>query len=174
MIAKAFRTGLVVGKFSPLHHGHEELVRVALANSARLVVVSWSKPEYAGCEASRRRLWLQWRFGGVPGVECHVLAPEDFPDMPDNDAAGDLHRAFAVRWLVARGYADELDAVFTSEEYGDGFAAFLTGALGHPVRHVSVDPGRVRVPVSATAVRAGTSMTLDPQVLADYLGGRSR
>lgn len=162
------RTGLVVGKFSPLHLGHESLVRVARAGCARLLVVSWSKPELPGCDAARRRRWLRWRFEREAGVACHVLDPADHPDMPDNDASGEAQRAFVARWLVEHGYAAELDVVFTSESYGEGFAAHLAQAFGREVRHVAVDPARARVPVSATAVRAGASEAVDPRVLADY------
>jgi HTH-type transcriptional repressor of NAD biosynthesis genes len=160
------RLGLVVGKFSPLHAGHEELVRAARAGCDALLVVSWSLPEFPGCEAARRRRWLEWRFGALEGVRFEVLDPRDHPDMPDNDAPGEEQRAFIGRWLVARGA--RVDVVFTSEEYGDGFAASLARTLGRPVRHVSVDPARSRVPVSATAVRAGASFAIDPRVLEDY------
>jgi hypothetical protein len=160
------RTGLVVGKFSPLHRGHEELVRVARAGCDALVVVSWSNPELPGCAAARRRRWLAWRFGAVDGVTCHVLDPAAYPDMPKNDAVDVDQRSFCARWLQTNGVA--VDVVFTSEEYGSGFAAFLSEALARPVRHVAVDPARARVPVSATAVRAGESDAVDPGVLADY------
>jgi NadR type nicotinamide-nucleotide adenylyltransferase len=78
--------------------------------------------------------------------------------------------------------------VFTSEDYGDGFAASLTawfrdhGRPGEPVRHVCVDRAREAVPISATRLRAdpwGQRGFLAPQVYADLiarvavLGGES-
>ncbi len=161
-----FPLGLVVGKFSPLHRGHELLVRAARARCDRLLVTSWSLPELPGCAAARREKWLAWRFGHDEGVERVVLDPREHVDMPGNDAPGEEQREFVARWLMARGRA--VDAVFTSEDYGEGFAAHLGRALGRRVAHVCVDVARSAVPVSATKVRAGESDAVDPRVLADY------
>jgi len=52
-----------------------------------------------------------------------------------------------------------VDAVFTSEDYGDGFAEVLTdyfrdhAGQSHPVKHVCVDKARVSVPISGTQIR---------------------
>ena len=44
-----FRRGLVVGKFCPLHLGHELLIRRAQTECEELVVLSYTKPGFAGC-----------------------------------------------------------------------------------------------------------------------------
>lgn len=49
-----FNTGLVVGKFSPLHRGHQALIDHALTRCERVLLLSWSQPEMPGCEAERR------------------------------------------------------------------------------------------------------------------------
>jgi HTH-type transcriptional repressor of NAD biosynthesis genes len=51
-------TGLVVGKFAPLHKGHEALIAFAQAQCDRLVILSYSKPELPGCPPDRRAVWL--------------------------------------------------------------------------------------------------------------------
>ncbi len=59
-----------------------------------------------------------------------------------------------------------MDAVFSSEAYGDGLAAAL-GAM-----HVCVDPDRTRHPVSGTAIRADVHAhreALDPRVYAHFV-----
>ena len=45
-----YRTGLVVGKFSPLHRGHELVIGAAFAHCAEVVVLSYSRPEFPGSE----------------------------------------------------------------------------------------------------------------------------
>ena len=55
---KRFGTGLVVGKFCPLHHGHQRLLDQAQLQCSELVVISYTKPEFAGCEPDRRDRWL--------------------------------------------------------------------------------------------------------------------
>jgi len=57
-MVRHFRRGLVVGKFSPLHRGHEGLIRCAQDSCDELIIISYSNPEFAGCEASRREQWL--------------------------------------------------------------------------------------------------------------------
>lgn len=160
-MSKAFRRGLVVGKFCPLHLGHELLIRRAQAQCDELVVLSYSKPGFEGCESERRAAWLRMRF---PEVASQVLddarvaaacaergvAPRE---LPADSAGDDAHRHFVAWWLLdVRG--TPVDAVFTSEDYGDGFAGVLAARFGAPVRHVCVDKARAAVPVSGTQVRA--------------------
>ena len=181
-----FNTGLVVGKFSPLHRGHQALIDHAVSRCNRVLLLSWSQPELPGCEAARREAWLEALY---PQVERLILdearlahlcaqrgiAPRPLPDNLDDDAA---QRAF-VAWVCTALWQCRVDAVFTSEHYGDGFAAALqhhfSGSAGKvwPVVHVCLDLERRHVPVSGTAVRAdphGLRQYLDPRVYADFVG----
>lgn len=183
-----FRTGLVVGKFSPLHLGHEQLIRAAQGQCERLLLLCWSLPELPGCEAGRRERWLRLRF---PELQAEVVTParirawreqgKRLPDLPHNDAPEFEPRQFVADFCQAV-FGTTVDAVFTSEGYGEGFAAHLAGVFGHPVQHVCVDPQRLAVPVSGTRLRAdphGLRDFLAPEVHADFverivlLGGES-
>src|SRR5436190_7066726 len=53
-MSKRFRRGLVVGKFAPLHRGHELVIRRASDACEEVVIISYCKPEFAGCDAERR------------------------------------------------------------------------------------------------------------------------
>ena len=173
-----FRSGLVVGKFAPLHLGHEHLVAAAHSACDRLLVLSYAQPELPGCDPARRAGWLAARF---PFARTVVLtAGEVERPMPSNEA-GDQHNDF-VAWLLAGPLATRVDAVFTSEDYGDGLATALAARQGSPVVHVSVDRARAAVPVSGTAVRADVHAHrsyLAPEVYASFvarvalLGGES-
>ena len=55
---KPFECGLVLGKFSPLHRGHELVIRRAFEMCREVVIISYSKPELPGCEAATREKWL--------------------------------------------------------------------------------------------------------------------
>lgn len=190
---KRFGTGLVVGKFCPLHRGHQYLLDRAQSECERLVVISYTKPEFPGCEPARRERWLADLY---PDAERLVLDDARLAGqcaalglattrLPHNDAPDDEHRGF-VAWLLREVLRAEVDAVFTSESYGEGFAQALRRAQaahgGAGVVHVSVDAGRVAVPVSGTAVRADVHALrdrLDPVVYRDFvrrvaiLGGES-
>lgn len=169
--------GLFVGKFSPLHLGHEWCIEQALARCQRLIVLSWSRPELPGCEAPKRRRWLAARF---PNVEAYVLDVDhadgleragcDIPSVPANADPDDAQRAFVAEWCRSKGFA--VDAVFTSEDYGDGFAEHLGRALKRPVRHVALDRSRSAMPVSASAIRRdvhGQRGWLSGTVYADFV-----
>jgi len=145
-----FKSGFVVGKFSPLHLGHEHLVTAARAACDQVLVLSYANPEFPGCEKERRARWLAARF---PFIRTVVVADGDLEHpVPHNDATGDAHGRF-IAWLLAGPLATRVDAVFTSESYGDSLAASLAAHQGTPVVHVPVDPARMAVPISGTAIR---------------------
>jgi HTH-type transcriptional repressor of NAD biosynthesis genes len=186
------RCGLVVGKFAPLHRGHESVIEQASAQCDRLLLLSWSEPDF-GLPAALREGWLRSRFPTVPAVVvdaprlqalCASQGMAAARPLPANDEPEDAQRDF-VLWLCAHVLRYPVDAVFTSEAYGEGFAAHLASGFGHAVRHVAVDPARGRIPVSGTSVRAAWAAGQDlrawvaPEVNADLvcrvglLGGES-
>ncbi len=193
-MTKRFRSGLVVGKFSPLHRGHEYLLNTALEQCERVFCLSYASPELPGCPAATRRVWLEELFPAVTRlvVDEAELArlterhPE-LPPLPHDDASELSHRVFCAE-LCLRVFGVAVDAVFTSELYGDGFAAELTTqfrAAGHAsahVAHVLVDLKRETIPISASAIRANRELALDflsPAVRGSFvprvclLGGES-
>jgi HTH-type transcriptional regulator, transcriptional repressor of NAD biosynthesis genes len=178
-----FRAGLVVGKFCPLHRGHELLIRRALAESERVFVLSWAKPEFPGCGPERRARWLERLF---PETERLVLAeadlaaldpPPELSVLPDDDVDIAVHRRFTA-WVAERVFCVRPDAVFTSESYGEPWAADLTrhfrrGAPDHlGVTAVTVDPERASVPISGTVLRQDVHRHrafLSPEVYRDFV-----
>lgn len=146
---------VVIGKFLPPHHGHRHLIRTALAGADHVDVIVCERADQE-IDGATRAAWL---------TEIHpearvLVTPDDLPD----DRGDETSRAWAARTVELLGTAP--DVVFTSEAYGDAYAAHL-GA-----RHVCVDPGRVTVPVSATQVRADPAAWwayLEPCVRAHYV-----
>ncbi len=125
--------GLVIGKFYPPHRGHKFLIETARAQVDHLTVLVCDKAGQT-IPGALRGAWLRETH---PDVEVRVI-----PDtLPDDDSA-----AWAANTRAVLGYAP--DVVFTSEDYGDAYARYLG------CRHVMVDKARVRVPISATAIRA--------------------
>ena len=89
--------------------------------------------------------------------------------MPDDSDPDDLHRRFTA-WLAHGVLGLTCDAVFTSEDYGDDFAAVLAQEFKHEVTHVCVDKARQAVPVSATVIRHNALLReayLPPAVAGD-------
>lgn len=190
-----FGRGLVVGKFSPLHLGHELLIERALALCDEVVLISYSEPELARCDRAERERWLAEKYPQATRLvvddallreRCSALGI-DAPTLPRNDAPAEEHRAL-VAWLCMTLLDRTVDAVFTSESYGDAFAADLTRRFraarrrSTGIRHVCVDPARAAVPISATEIRADPHARrayLSPLVYASFvervclLGGES-
>ena len=184
------RRGLVVGKFSPLHLGHEFLISQARQACDELIVLSYTKPEYEGCDRDRRETWLRTRFPDVVTVVlddsrlnslCKERSVAQAWTIPADVASDDEHRQF-VAWLCREVLHQTVDVVFTSEDYGDGFAAVLAACLRRPVEHVCVDRERRAIPVSGTRIRANPHACraqLSPEVYASFvrriciLGGES-
>jgi len=124
--------GLVIGKFCPPHRGHKLLIDAAIAQSAQAVVIVCAKPSDL-VPGDLRGNWLQ---------EIHPAARIMVIDDRYDENDSRVWAANTLRWL---GRAP--DAVFTSEDYGDRYAALMGS------KHVQVDKPRQRVPISATLVR---------------------
>jgi NadR type nicotinamide-nucleotide adenylyltransferase len=193
-MSKRFRRGLVVGKFAPLHRGHELIIRRAFDACEQVVIISYCKPEFAGCDAVRRQLWLSKLFPAAS-----ILVPTDaslaelpvhghnFREVPANDADETTHRRFCG-FLSANVLGVTVDAVFTSENYGNAFAEELTRYFREQysdapeVQHVLVDHSRKLIPISGTLLREdlhGNRQWLSPEVYESFvkrvclLGGES-
>jgi NadR type nicotinamide-nucleotide adenylyltransferase len=143
--------GLVVGKFHPPHAGHHALIEAAAKACDRVTVVvapNSSEP----LPLDLRVAWLREAHVADPHVRV-VGVHDDHPIDYDDPAVWDLHCA-----IFRAAAAEPVDAVFTSEAYGDELARRFDAV------HVCVDPERGAVPVSGTAVRA------DPVAHWDLLG----
>lgn len=128
-----YKRGLVIGKFYPPHRGHKYLIDTAKAKCEQLtVILCWKQSE--SIPATLRAQWLRRIH---PDVDIKVIEDNK---LADGDSAG-----WAKFTIDILGYTP--DAVFTSEAYGDPYAAFM-GSV-----HVLVDKERVTIPVSATKVR---------------------
>lgn len=124
-------TGVIIGKFYPPHRGHKFLVDTALSNVEDLTVIVCDHPSQT-IRGEQRAEWLREIH---PGLTV-VVTPDDEPDEPE---------PWAKRTIEILGHRP--DFVFTSEQYGDGYAA----AMG--CCHHLVDIDRVSVPISATKIR---------------------
>jgi HTH-type transcriptional repressor of NAD biosynthesis genes len=155
-----YKLGLVVGKFAPLHLGHQWLIEEAARRCDRLLILSYSNPEFDRCSVTTRRRWLSVC---VPGNEAIVFDDSwlrqrcldrgiGFRPIPPNNAIDEVHQNF-LGWLLEEVFLRSPDAFFCSEAYGPACAATLTRVLRSQVHAVVLDADRQRVPVSATQIR---------------------
>jgi len=150
MTPRPFQHGLVIGKFYPPHLGHEYLIRsAALHSSAVTVAVLGSSVE--SLSIAQRVQWLQSAFADMPRVR--IVGALD--DVPVNYVDDSIWQAHVGIMQEAVAHADrtfaplpKVDAVFSSESYGDRLASYFN------CQHVCLDQSRSLYPTSGTAVRA--------------------
>lgn len=137
------RTGLVFGKFMPLHKGHLALVDFALANCDHLnVVLCYCANE--PISSAIRKQWLDDIFGSDRRVTI-VSFEYDETVLPNTSTSS---KEVSEKWaFVFRSLVPDTTVVFTSEPYGDYVAEFLN------IEHYSFDPERTKVGVSGTLLR---------------------
>ncbi|MBM2850375.1 MAG: cytidyltransferase-related domain protein [Anaerolineales bacterium] len=131
-------TGLIIGKFMPLHRGHMVLIDYARSRVDRLTVLV--------CSLAREPIPGEVRYRWVrdlyPEANVQHLTDEN-PSYPEE------HPDFWNIWTrsIRRFCPAGPDVVFTSELYGDKLAECL-GA-----RHEMVDLERKMFPVSGSVAR---------------------
>lgn len=186
---KRYRLGLVVGKFSPLHQGHEHVIDSAHRCCDQVLVLGYSQPEFRGCERLRRTAWINDRFPDVINIQLddaeiqrrcrdRGIAHQPLPHNSEPDLIQQLYLA----WLLIGPIGLRPDAMFGSEHYIQPCAALLSEQLGSAVSPVCVDLNRERHPISATRIRQdihASRQWLAPVVYKDFvprivlLGGES-
>jgi HTH-type transcriptional repressor of NAD biosynthesis genes len=139
-----FKNSLVIGKFFPPHSGHFFLIDTAISQSETVhVIMTYNSSQTISHEI--RFEGLKSIYGDNPKVKLYCLSDEGMPAYDNECETLDEFYSYWVPFIYE--HIKELDAVFTSEDYGDDFAKYLG------VKHVLVDRERVEVPVSGTLIR---------------------
>jgi HTH-type transcriptional repressor of NAD biosynthesis genes len=150
-MTEQFKHGLVIGKFYPPHAGHEYLIRTASDYCGIVTVVAMAS-SVESIPLALRVEWLKEIFKDRLNVTI-VGVMDDEPIDYHSDAVWSAHVAHMQRGLDeanalrARSQATTVDAVFTSEQYGNELAVRFNAA------HVCLDQSRALYPVSGTAIR---------------------
>ena len=146
-----YKVGLVVGKFSPLHRGHEMVINAAIVQCKEVIIISYTSLANVP-SAVHRRLWLDKLY-----PKALVIVPESgFPD--DNDSE-DAHRVYCYNLCAMIGIMP--DAIFASENYIFGFAKRMALLANKEVAPIMVDLDRIQNPISGTALRNVPAMQSD-------------
>lgn len=132
--------GLVIGKFMPIHRGHVALIRFAASQCDELIV-SMSFTPNDPIPPAQRFDWIKAIFADDANIK-----PAMVEDNFDDDTLPLTERTRIWAAFIRRTYP-HIDVIFSSETYGEPFAANL-GA-----KHVVYDLGRRITPVSATRIR---------------------
>ena len=152
------KRGLTLGKFAPLHRGHQLLIETALAEMDEVVVIIYDCPETTAVPLSVRANWIRKLYPRVQVVEAWD-GPAEVGDTPRIKRG---HEDYVLQRLKLRGVTH----FYSSEFYGEHMSLAL-GAVNR-----LVDCARERMPVSGTQVRQDPfafRQYLDPLVYRDLI-----
>jgi HTH-type transcriptional repressor of NAD biosynthesis genes len=140
--------GLVVGKFCPLHKGHEMVINKAFAMCDSVVIISYTSLTGVP-SAAHRRAWLTDLY-----PEALVIVPES--GFPDDNASEDTHRNYCFELCDSLRVVP--DAIFGSEKYIPGFAKHMSKLANKNVDAIMVDEDRIANPISGTQLRNASDL----------------
>lgn len=136
------KKGLVLGKFMPLHNGHLALIDFA-ANQCDELFILLCHTKNESIPTIEREAWLQVALANYTNV--HIVSYlYDERELPNTSVSS---KAVSLQWSNAiKNILPDIDAVFSSEIYGDYLAAFLN------IKHIVFDIERKVIPISASAI----------------------
>ena len=136
---KKIKSGLVFGKFMPLHEGHVYLMNFAQASCERLTILVCTLPAEP-IPGELRYQWVKEMFPNANVVHHNVVIPQYPNEHPD----------FWNIWknsIETFCPGEKFDALFGSEDYGWKMAQTMG------ITYIPVNTTRNLVPVSATKIR---------------------
>ncbi len=141
--------GLALGKYAPLHRGHQFVIETALAEMDEVIVVMYDCPETTAVPLTVRANWLKTLYPAAQVIEAWD-GPTEVGDTP---AIKRAHEAY----LLHRLKLQNITHFYSSEFYGEHVSAAF-GAVNR-----LVDPERRAISVSGTLIRD------DPFAYRQYL-----
>jgi len=133
-------TGLIIGKFMPLHQGHIDLINFAQSQCDKTIIHLAVKPDEP-IPGNIRLKWLEETFSMNKNIIIHKH--DNFlPDAPYSSK--EVSQAWAQYLLKLY---PETDYIFSSEKYGDYLAEYMNK------KSSCYDPQRKKTAVSGTDIR---------------------
>ncbi|MBP1960911.1 AAA family ATPase [Paenibacillus aceris] len=133
------KLGLTLGKFAPLHKGHQFMIETALQEVDELIVVIY-ETTVTSIPLHIRANWIRKLYSTVRVIEAW-----DGPDGYSNDRE---HEIREEQYILGLLNGEQVTHFYSSEFYGEHMSIALSAADRR------VDEARERVPISATVVRS--------------------
>lgn len=150
--------GLTLGKYAPLHRGHQLVIERAITENDHAIVVIYDAAEVTNVPLETRAGWIKQLY---PSVEV-ILAKDGPTVVGDAPEITSLHDAYLRQLLAGR----DITHFYSSEFYGHHVSQALEAI------DCRVDDERKLVPISGTAIRKDPYQSrkyLDPLVYRDLV-----
>lgn len=134
------KIGLTLGKFAPLHLGHQWVIETALAEMDEVIVLVYAT-EVTHIALNVRAAWIRERYPNVCVIEC-------WDNPSDTVSCERQHEIREEDYIVKQLAGRRVTHFYSSECYG----AHVSQRLQAVDRRV--DEARLQVPISATQIRA--------------------
>lgn len=134
--------GLVIGKFMPLHKGHEALIDFAAKNCDHLTVLLCSSKNEP-IPGSKREEWLSQHYP-QNNIEIYHLQYNEAELPNTSESSKDVSKVWSEK---IKEILPNINRLFSSEPYGEFVAKFLG------IEHQTFELNRASFPISATDIR---------------------
>ena len=138
-VSMMLKNGFTVGKFLPLHKGHQLLIETALREVEHLTVLVYDTPPDAQPPVEVRAQWIRKLYPQVEVIEARNVPT----DRGYTEAIQQKHEAFIMSYVGDQ----KMDAFYSSEPYGER----MSKTLGCINRVVDIERNLVRI--SGTEIR---------------------
>lgn len=150
--------GLTLGKFAPLHLGHQHMIETAIDEMDHVIVVIYDSPEVTDIPLNKRADWIRKLYPKVEVIEGWN-SPNDMGDTPEIKK---IQEDYIRSVLNGR----RITHFYSSEFYGDHMSQSLNAV------NREVDRGRERFSISGTTIRTSPFLNrkyLNPVVYKDFV-----
>lgn len=143
------KRGLTLGKFAPLHRGHQLAIETGLSETDEMIVIIYDAPQTTAIPLCVRSGWIRSLYPAVRLIEAW-----DGPtEVGYTSELMRAHERYVIDILGVR----KVTHFYCSEPYGEHMSIAL-GAIDR-----RVDEVRARIPISATEIRR------DPFAYREYV-----
>ena len=152
------KTGLTIGKFAPLHKGHQYLIEKALEEVDHLIVIVYDAPKLTQIPVDVRANWIRTIYPQTTVIEgWHVPQVEGWSEENQQK-----HEQFVLGLIMGA----KIDVFFSSEHYGERMSKTLN------CENRVIDMDRNNISISATEIRINAYQYrhfLNPLVYDDFV-----
>lgn len=134
------KIGLTIGKFAPLHKGHQFLIETALREMDEFFAIIYDCPEVINIPLKTRAEWIKKIYPSVRVIEAY--------DSPKRIGHDEESIKVQVDYIMEKVRDTKITHFYSSEWYGECVAKAL-GAI-----NILVDLKREKFPVSGTLSRS--------------------